>query len=272
MATVRHYHHHYHFSYTTSLKRHFSTVIFVSLGLIALSLVGFSFIFPSKEIINLNQISILDLIFASILTLTRLSIAYFVCLLVSIPLALLITLSPRVEKVLLPTFDIIQSIPILAFFPLIVLVFIKLNFYEGAAIFVLIMSMLWALTFSMVGGLKTIPEDVKNAAVVFKVTGFKKLRFITLPSIFPYIVTGSLLSWGAGWNILIVAEVLHTYIPGGSSSQDLFGLGSLLVNATYQGQNAVFIGALICMIILIGLLNFFLWQKLLHKAQIFKYD
>ena len=40
----------------------------------------------------------------------------------------------------------------------------------------------------------------------------------------PYIVTGSLLAWAGGWNIIIVAEVLHTYIPGGA--RDLFGIGS----------------------------------------------
>jgi len=272
VSTVKHYHHHYHLSYTTSLRRHLSAIILAIIAVILLSLVGFSFVFPAKNVININDVSPLALLFASIFTLSRLTIAYFACLFLSIPLALLITLNPRVERVLLPFFDIIQSIPILAFFPLIVLIFIRINFYEGAAIFVLIMSMVWALTFSMVGGLKTIPEDVKSAAFVFKVTGFKKLRYITLPSIFPYIVTGSLLSWGAGWNILIVAEVLHTYIPGGTSSQDLFGLGSLLVNATYHGRNLVFIASLACMIILIGLLNFFVWQKLLHKAESFKYD
>ena len=30
-----------------------------------------------------------------------------------------------------------------------------------------------------------------------------------------------------GWNIVIVAEVLHTYIPGGSPQNDLFGIGSM---------------------------------------------
>lgn len=271
MPQVKHFHHHYHFSYTTSFKRHFLSLGLVLLLLIFLFFSLFGFLGFSRGF-GLSQISFPDLLKASIYTLMRLSISYMLCLIVSIPLALLITSTPRIEKVLLPLFDIIQSIPILAFFPLIVLIFIKVNLLEAAAVFVLFMSMLWGLTFNMVGGLKTIPGDVKDAALVFQATGLKKLRYITLPAIFPYIVTGSLLSWGAGWNILIVAEVLHTYIPGGTPNQDLFGLGSLLVNATYHGQTLIFISSIITMVILIGLLNFFVWQKLLNYGQRYKFD
>lgn len=272
MAAVRHYHHHYHFSYTTSLKRHLSSIGIVVIFLVVLSILGFSFTATSPSLLNLNQLSLLDILSATLHTLVRLTAAYLICLVLSVPLALFITSTPKVERILLPLFDIIQSIPILAFFPLIVLVFIKLDFFEGAAIFVLVMSMLWTLVFSMIGGLKTIPEDIKSASLIFHAKGFKKLRYITLPSIFPYIITGSLLSWAGGWNILIVAEVLHTYIPNGKSSQDLFGLGSLLVNSIYQGKNSIFLASIICMIILIGLMNFFIWQKMLHFVERYKFD
>lgn len=270
MPQIKHYHHHYHFSYTTSLKRHFSSFGVILLILIFLSFQAFNFI--SVKPTSFTELSVTDLLQATIATLDRLVIAYLICLIVSIPLALLITANDRIEKLLLPVVDIIQSIPILAFFPLIVLIFIKLGTLEAAAVFVLFISMLWALTFTMIGGLKTIPEDIRNASVVYRARGLKKLFYITLPAIFPSVVTGSLLSWGAGWNILIVAEALHTYIPGGTPKDDLYGLGSLLVNSTFTGQTAIFISSLLIMIILIGLLNFFVWQKLLHFTERFKFD
>jgi ABC-type anion transport system duplicated permease subunit len=80
------------------------------------------------------------------------------------------------------------------------------------------------------------------------------------------------LAWAQGWSLLIVAEALHSYIPNGTVGNDPLGLGSLLVNSFYQGQNAVFLGSLIAMIILITLINFFVWQKLLHLAERFKFD
>jgi NitT/TauT family transport system permease protein len=173
---------------------------------------------------------------------------------------------------MLPITDIFQSIPILAFFPIIVVAFIKFQATEGAVIFILFMAMLWNLVFSMIGGLKTIPEDILSAAKIFGLKGLKKMWFITIPSIFPFIITGSLLAWAQGWSILIVAESLHNYIPNGKASEDPLGLGSLLVNSFYQGQNAVFIVSLVIMIFLITLINFFVWQKLLHLAERYKFD
>jgi len=50
---------------------------------------------------------------------------------------------------------------------------------------------------------------------IFDIKGFAKLRYVTIPAIFPYIITGSLLAWAQGWSLLIVAEALHSYIPNG---------------------------------------------------------
>lgn len=271
MSTVRHYHHHFHFSYTTSLKRHFISTIGVLVFLIILIIIVYHSLAPSRPI-PLDHISFGEILFASVFTLYRLSIAYFFSIIVSIPLALLITSSPSLEKYLLPIVDILQSVPVLAFFPLIVLGFVNIGLFEGAAIFILFLGMMWNLVFSMIGGLKTIPADIKSTAIVFQATGFKKLVYITLPSILPYIITGSLLAWGQGWNIIIVAEVLHTYIPNGTTNMDLFGLGSVLVNATYLGRTGVFISALVAMVILIGIINFFIWQKLIHLTERYKFD
>jgi len=268
---IRHYHHHYHFSYLTSKKRHFSATLIVIVFLIIILLALFHYVTPQRTL-NLRELSPSIIFLASFNTLFRLLIAYVFSLIFSIPIALLITRNERFERVLLPISDIIQSVPVLAFFPIIVLLFIKLDVIEGAVIFILFMAMLWNLVFSMIGGLKTIPKDILDAATVFKIKGLLKLRYVTIPAIFPFIITGSLLAWAQGWSLLIVAEALHSYIPEGLVSNDPLGLGSLLVNAFYQGQNTVFLGALITMIVLITLINFFVWQKLLHLAERFKFD
>ena len=268
---IRHYHHHYHFSYLTSKKRHFSATLIVIAILTVISLLLFSFVTPENKL-SIDDLSPNLIFIATFNTLFRLLASYCIALVFSIPVALLITKSERWEKILLPISDIIQSIPILAFFPIIVLTFIKLNATEGAVIFILAMAMLWNLVFSMIGGLKTVPKDISDAAKIFEIKGFRKLRYITIPAIFPYIVTGSLLAWAQGWSLLIVAEGLHSYIPHGSVSNDPLGLGSLLVNSFSSGQNSVFLVSLITMIVVITIINFFVWQKLLHLAERFKFD
>lgn len=268
---VRHYHNHFRFSYPTSLRRHFFSLLLVLFfTVIAFLLIGKAFL-PQPDT-RLEEISPLLILDASSNTLLRLAIAYILSLMFSIPAALAITHSENLEKILLPIVDIIQSIPVLAFFPVIVLAFVKFNLLDGAAIFILFISMTWSILFSMVGGIKTIPEDIHEAAKVFGAKGIKKTLYVILPSIFPSIITGSFLAWGAGWNISIVAEALHSFIPNGSRSQDLLGLGSLLVNAFYDSKNSVFLVSLTTMILIITFLNFFVWQKLLHLAERYKFD
>lgn len=271
MANIRHYHHTYHFSYNTTLRRHIGSVIFVLLMLLAVVMWAFHYIFPTTNA-SLHQFSPITLLVATWFTLLRLTVAYICAVVLAVPVSLFITSTPRIEKVLLPIVDIVQSVPVLAFFPLIVLIFIRLNLYDGAAIFVLFMAMLWNLVFSMIGGLKTIPNDVKDAATVFNISGLRKLRVITLPAIFPYLVTGSLLAWGQGWSIVIVAEVLHNYLPNGNPDQDLIGLGSILVNSSAAGNQVEFISSLLVMVVIIGFINIFIWQKLLHITERFKFD
>ncbi len=212
------------------------------------------------------------LLHALVLTLGRLFIAYCLAVMVAIPLALFSTKSHKMESIFLPVFDILESVPALAFFPILIIFFVRSNFLNGAAILIIFLSMLWNLVFTLVGGLKIIPPDIKGVAHVFGLERLDYLRKVILPAIFPQFVTGSILAVAQGWNIIIVAEVLHTYIPGGTSAQDLLGIGSVLVRAAASGNNDLFVLTLFVMILAIVFLNFFVWQKLLRSAERYRFE
>jgi NitT/TauT family transport system permease protein len=266
-------HHHRHFSVTypvsvgQKLYSIFLTPIIIVV-IIVLAVKIFS-IFPGAP---LKAIEFTTILKAFVYTFGRLSVAFILALIIAIPLALIADVNVSAEKILLPMFDIIQSVPVLAFFPIIIAVFVKYSLFDWAAIFILFLGMLWNLVFSLIGGLRVIPNDIKSAARVFNIRGFSYFRKILLPASVPYLTTGSILAWAQGWNIIIVAEVLHTYLPGGVPSQDLFGIGSMLVNAAATSQQALFISAIVIMVIGIGLINFFVWQRLLHYAERFKFE
>ena len=258
-------------SYPSSLKQRLYAFVIVPIILLSLVFIVISK-FGLRGNIEPPQVTWGFLVSALLVTFTRLLIAYAFALVLAIPLALLINHSPKAERVLLPMFDIIQSVPVLAFFPVIILFFVHYNMYNGAAIFILLVTMMWSIVFSVVGGLRGIPSDIKAAAKVFGLRGWKYTDKILLPAVVPYIVTGSLLAWAGGWNIIIVAEVLHTYIPGADASADLFGIGSVLVTTASGGQQQNFFMTLIVLIIFVGILNFFVWQKLLKYAEKFKFE
>lgn len=268
---IGHHHRHFVISYPISLAQKLYTLLFEPILFVLILFIVVKFLSHAPLTIS-NTFSISDLINALLFTSGRLLIAYVLALICAIPLALLCTSSPKAESIFLPVFDILESVPVLAFFPVLIIFFVKFNFLTGAAIFVIFLSMLWNIVFTLVGGLKIIPQDIKGAAKVFGLRDWSYLRKVILPAIFPQLVTGSILAVAQGWNIIIVAEVLHVYIPNGTSSQDLFGIGSVLVGAAANGQNDLFIVALLLMILAIAFLNFFVWQKLLHYAERFKFE
>ncbi len=268
---IRRYHRHMSMSYPGSLHQRLYS--FFIIPLILLGVVFFVMFKLGGRGFELQQTVTWPYVFSAlIVTFARLLLAYVLALIIAVPLAILINYSKKAEQILFPLFDVIQSVPVLAFFPVVILFFVHYNFYNGAAIFVLLVTMTWSIVFSMVGGLQVIPSDIKAAAKVFHLTGINYIDKILLPAVVPYIVTGSLLAWAGGWNIIIVAEVLHTYIPGGSSNLDLFGIGSVLVASSAAGNNRVFFMALIALIIFVALMNFFVWQKLLKYSERFKFE
>ncbi len=257
--------------YETTLAHHLASLAAAIVVAFVLTIVLLHFA-NSKNTFDINRVSFADVVAATMNTFLRMLLAYVASLVVAVPLGLLIASTRQVQRILLPIADILQSIPVLAFFPVIVVFFTTYRAFEAAAIFVIFVTMVWNIVFPIVQGLHTIPDDINSAAFVFNVHGFRKLRYITLPAIVPFIVVGSLMAWAQGWTVVIVAEVLHTYIPAGNIAQDLLGLGSLLVDSNAQGHAAVFAAALAAMIVLVALMNFLVWQPLLAFSQRYRFD
>lgn len=268
---IQRYAHRPHLFYQTTLGRHLVSIVIVIALAIVITVLVIHFVSP-RNAFDINRISIGDILAGTANTFYRMFFAYILSLGVSIPLALFIASTPRMQRIFLPIADILQSIPVLAFFPVVVVFFTAYHAFELAAVFVIFIQMIWNIVFPVIGGLQTIPDDVKYAAIVFNARGFRKFWYITLPAIVPFVITGSLLAWAQGWTIVIVAEVLHTYIPHGTPSQDLLGLGSLLVDSNARGQTSLFVATLAVMIALIAFINVLVWQPLLHFAQRFRFD
>jgi len=212
------------------------------------------------------------LIAALAASMVRLFVAYLISLAIGVPLGFIAEGNRKLEALLLPVYDVLESIPVLAFFPVVILFFVRSGSLEGAALFILVFSMVWNIAFSTIGGLKVIPRDVINAGKVFGLSRMRRLFQVELPALFPILVTGSILALADGWNIVIVAEALHAYAPASANAGDLFGIGSILVTAGAQGDNTTLIYALLILVAVIALINVFLWQPLLARAERYKFE
>ena len=256
-------------------------------GLIAL---GLAIIIPpnSQSISNSIEANLsllaanvngLELFLFTILSVSRLATAYLIALAWTLGAGILISRSQRVSRWLVPVFDIGQSIPATALFPLIIILLVNpfkntpllgltLNI---ASIILILAGMQWYLLFNIVGAVNSVPNDLLEATTAYGIRGRRFVREILIPASFPAILIGSIQAWGGGWNALIVSE----YLPDGTNVP---GLGSFLDKATNLVStspalaNAEIFGALLVMTATVLVINRLVWRRLLRKAEKYKFE
>lgn len=203
-------------------------------------------------------------------SLARLFLTYLACLIIGLVVAVWLASLPRLEKIAIPIFDVLQNIPPLAFYPLVAFIFIGLNFIQGAAIFVLLAGMLWPMLFGLIGAAHGIPQDVRDAARIFGARRLKYVRYVLLPAMFPAIVASSMSSWSLGWNLLVVAE----WIRYQESYIRLTGLGGLLGQATSGTviDSSLFAVGIASILLFVLMIHILVWRPLLKKVGKYKFD
>jgi len=193
----------------------------------------------------------------------RLSAAYMICMAWTIPAAYYIAKNKKASSYLMPVMEVMASIPAIALFPAMVVIFIKYGNLEIAAIILILLGMQWYLLFNLIAGVKSIPKDMENVSAAFGIKGALYWKKVLLPAMFPSFVTGSITAWGGGWNTLIVAE----YIVFKGQEYHLFGIGYLLDKATFQTpDSSMVLLSVLGMAATIIFLNRLIWQPLYRKA------
>lgn len=176
------------------------------------------------------------------------------------------------ERVMIPILDILQSVPILAFFGIALLVFVQV--FQGvglawfgfnlASIFLIFTSMAWNMVFGVYESLKSVPGDLREASDSFGVRGWQRIREVLLPATINRLVYNSVLSWTGGWFFLVAAELI-----GGKG---LPGIGSYLLTAAGNNNGDALVAGLVVLVILITLLDLFVWRPLGRWAEKYRYD
>lgn len=163
----------------------------------------------------------------------------------------------------MPVMEVAASIPAIALFPAMVVIFIRYGSLDIAAIILILLGMQWYLLFNMIAGVKSIPKDVDSVASSFGIKGKLYWKKVLLPALFPSFITGSITAWGGGWNTLIVAE----YIVFKGQEYHLFGIGYLLDRATFQSPDSSMVMlSVLGMAVTIIFLNRLIWQPMYRKA------
>jgi len=217
------------------------------------------------------DLSLSSLPYALFLSLSRITLAYLVCLITSLAVGYWAAHSKMAERIIVPLIDIGQSIPVLGFLPGLVLFFLSLFPYsrtglEIAAIFTLYTGMAWNLMLSFYSSLKTIPREYVDTIRAYGYGRMGILLRLELPYSMNGIVWNSMLSVAGGWFFLTVCE---SYTLGDISFQ-LIGLGSFMSVAAERGDVKALLAGGLSMLLILVLTDLLVWKPLLRWAERFQ--
>ena len=208
----------------------------------------------------------------TLLSLGRMTAAYALSILFTLLYGRAAAYSHRAERLLMPLLDVLQSVPILSFLPVVLLslsaVLPEKIATELASIVLIFTSMAWNLTFAWYQSLTTIPKELREASSIFRLNGWMKFKRLELPFGMIALVWNSMVSWAGGWFFLMAAE---TYTVGARDFR-LPGLGSYLSEAASQENYRAVTWGLLTLVVVIVFLDQLVWRPLNAWSNRFKVE
>jgi bicarbonate transport system permease protein len=144
-------------------------------------------------------------------SLQRVAISYILAAIVGIGLGILIGVNKTMSKALDPLFQLLRTVPPLAWVP-ISLAALRQN--EPAALFVIFITAIWPILINTAVGVTQIPQDYNNVAKVLQLNRQQYFTNILIPAALPYIFTGLRIAIGLAWLAIIAAEIVMSGIVG----------------------------------------------------------
>jgi NitT/TauT family transport system permease protein len=182
----------------------------------------------------------------------------------TIPVGVAIGLNPKWSHRAQPIIQIIASVPATAVFPLLLAVLLGIpGGLNVAAVLLMLLGTQWYVLFNVVAGAMAIPSDLREAAVNYQVTGWRRWKTLILPAIFPYLVTGMITATGGAWNASIVSEFVT--IPPDQTRSTL-GLGALITEAANSGNFPLLLAGTLVMAGIVITGNRLVWRRLYGLA------
>lgn len=141
-------------------------------------------------------------IFAS---LTRVAVGFSLAAIVGIALGILIGSSRLMYDALDPIFQVLRTIPPLAWLPI---ALAALRESEPSAIFVIFITSIWPIIINTTVGVQQVPQDYRNVSRVLQLSNLEYFFNILFPASVPYIFTGLRIGIGLSWLAIVAAEML----------------------------------------------------------------
>lgn len=209
----------------------------------------------------------------SLYSLLRVFFAYILAFIFTLIYGYTAAYNKKLEKILIPLLDILQSIPVLSFLPPVFMAVLAL--FPGSRIGLEITSIIliftgqvWNMVFSFYQSLISIPKDLREAAKIMRLNPWQRFLHLELPFSAIGLLWNSMMSIAGGWFFLMACEMFTI------TNQDFIlpGLGSYLSFASMNGDISRILLGLFALILLIILIDQLIWRPLIAWSQKFKFE
>jgi nitrate/nitrite transport system permease protein len=174
-------------------------------------------------------------------SLTRVAYGFILAAIAGIAVGVLLGQSTLAMGGLDPVFQVLRTIPPLAWLPLSLAAF---RDGQPSAIFVIFITSVWPILINTTVGIRNIPQDYRNVAKVLRLSPIEFFTRIMVPATVPHMFTGLRIGIGLSWLAIVAAEMLI----GG------VGIGFFI----WDAWNSSLISDIIVALVYVGIVGFLL--------------
>jgi len=172
-------------------------------------------------------------------SLARVAFGFSLSALFGIALGILIGTSRFAYRALDPLFQILRTVPPLAWLPISLAIFQQA---QPSAIFLIFITAIWPVILNTAAGVQNIPMTYRNVAKVLSLNPVEYFLKIMLPATVPHMFTGLRIGIGMSWLAIVAAEM----VQGGT------GIGFFI----WDSYNSSLLTDTIVALVWIGLIGF----------------
>lgn len=138
-------------------------------------------------------------------SLERVGIGFGLAAFVGIAVGAVIGQSAWLMRGVDPLFQVLRTVPPLAWLPISLAAFMD---SRPSAIFVIFITAIWPVIINTAAGVRAIPQDYRNVAAVLRLSPLEFFWKIMVPAAAPYIFSGLRIGVGLAWLAIVAAEML----------------------------------------------------------------
>ena len=172
-------------------------------------------------------------------SLSRVAIGFGLAAIIGIALGILVGQSVFAYRALDPLFQVLRTVPPLAWLPISLAIFQQAG---PSTIFLIFITAIWPVVLNTAAGVQALPETYRNVARVLALSPLQYFFKIMLPATVPQMFTGLRISVGMSWLAIVAAEM----VQGGT------GIGFFI----WDSYNSSLLTDTIVALIWIGLVGF----------------